>query len=122
MVDITILEYGVFAFFAYSSMLMLIMQTIKEPPSEKSGSIIRSIFLIPGIIAAFAIASSGQNVLFKDVADTVVALNTTEVWTHTVVTQLVLANPIWVTFHYLIGIIMIVYVFLQIITLFTKLK
>jgi len=122
MVDLSIIEFVVYGFFAYSSALMLILQVLKEAPSEKSHSIVRSIYLIPGIIASFVIASSGINIVSQNITNTILAVNTTEVFTETIATQIVLQNPVWVTFHYLIGIIMIVYVFLQVITLFTKLK
>lgn len=122
MVDISIIEYAVYGFFAYTSALMLILQVIKEAPNEKSGSIIRSIFLIPGIIASFIIASSGINIISQSTTNTIVAVNTTDVFTETIASQIILQNPIWVTFHFLIGILMIVYVVLQVLTLFTKIK
>lgn len=122
MVDISIIEYIVYGFFAYASALMLIIQVVKEAPMERSGSIVRSIFLIPGVIASFIIASSGINIITQDITNTIIAINTTEVYTETIGAQIVLQNPIWVTFHFLIGILMIVYIMLQTLTLFTKIK
>jgi ABC-type thiamin/hydroxymethylpyrimidine transport system permease subunit len=124
--DISILEFIVYGFITYSSLLMLIISTVKEVPTEKSGSIIRGIWLIPGIFCAFILASSGVNIITEDttVSNQIVSLNTTEVWTETVTTQslIELQNPIWVTVHLLIFMILIVYVIIQILTLFTKLK
>lgn len=122
MVDISIVELIVYGFFAYSSALMLILQVIKEPPLEKSGSILRSIFLIPGIVSSFVIALSGQNLNLTGMANTIIDTNSTTVWTEAITTQIILQNPIWSTFHFMLGILMIVYVMLQTLTLFTKIK
>ena len=122
MADLSIIEFGVYGFFAYTSMLMLIISVVKAVPDEKSHAIIRGVYLIPGIIAAFVIASSEQTIILSDVTNTIIDLNTTSVWTETIFNVIELQNPVWVTFHWLLGIVMIVYVFLQIITLLTKIK
>jgi len=122
MADLSIIEFGVYGFFAYTSMLMLIISVVKSVPDEKSYAIIRAVYLLPGIIAAFVIASSGQTIILADITNTIIDLNTTSVWTEEVFNVIELQNPVWVTFHYLIGIVMIVYVFLQMITLLTKIK
>lgn len=108
-------------------MLMLIISTIKEIPDagkRASSTIVRSTFLLPGIIAAIVLASSGVNIITSDVTttNTITAVNTSEVFTEAVATstQIVLQNPIWVTFHFLLAIIMLVYVINQMLILFTK--
>lgn len=120
--DLSIIEYIVYGFFAYTSALMLILQVIKDAPNEKSSSVVRSVFLIPGIIASFIISSSGINIISQNTTNTILAVNTTEVFTETIATQIVLQNPIWITFHLLIGILMIAYVLLQVLNIFTKIK
>ena len=122
MADISILEFIVYGFITYSSLLMLIISTIKEVPSEKSGSVFRSIWLIPGILCAFILASSGINIVTSDTTNTITSVNTTEVWTETISSSIVLQNPIWVTVHLLIFMVLIVYVVLQVLNLFTKIK
>src|SRR3990172_8799142 len=102
MADISILEFGVYGLITYSSLLMLIISTIKEVPTERSGSVIRGIWLIPGILCAFILASSGINIVTSDTTNTIINLNTTETWTETITTQIILQNPIWVTVHLLI--------------------
>ena len=120
MADISILEFIVYGFITYSSLLMLIISTIKEVPTEKSGSVYRSIWLIPGILCAFILASSGINIVTSDTTNTITSVNTTEVWTETISSSIVLQNPIWVTVHLLIFMVLIVYVVLQVLNLFTK--
>jgi len=122
MADISILEFIVYGFITYSSLLMLIISTIKEVPTERSGSIVRGIWLIPGVITAFILASSGINIVTSDTTNTITSVNTTEVWTETISSSIVLQNPIWVTVHLLIFVVLIVYVVLQVLTLFTKIK
>ena len=122
--DISIIEFGVYGFIAYSSMLMLIISTIKEVPSVKSHTIVRAIYQIPGIIATIVLASSGVNIITADITttNTITALNTSEVFVEAITTstQIVLQNPVWVSFHFLLAAIMTVYVINQMLILFTK--
>lgn len=118
----SVIEFGVYGFVAYASVLMLIIQTVKQVPDEKSGSIIRSVYLIPGIIACLIIAGSGEFIIVQDITNTIIDLNTTTIWTEDVDNSIRLQNPIWVTFHYLLAMVLLVYVVIQILTLFTKIK
>jgi hypothetical protein len=120
--DLSIIEFIVYGLIGYSSMLMLIVQTVKAVPSESSGSIVRSIYLIPGIIACLIIAGSGDTIITNEYTNTIIDLNATTVWTEDIESQVSLSNPIWVTFHYLLAMIMLLYVIIQILTLFLKLK
>mgnify|MGYP000388649277 CR=1 FL=1 len=130
--DISIIEFGVYGFITYSSLLMLIISTIKEVPATKSLSITRAIYLIPGIICAMLLASSGVNITLEDTTNTItldfealnstdnniVTLNSTQTTTET--NQIVLLNPVWVILHFLIAAVLVVYVINQMLTLFTK--
>ena len=122
MADLSIVEFGVYGFFAYVSMLMLILSVVKPPQDEKSHAIVRGLYLIPGIIAAFVIAASGETIVLADMTNTIVDLNTTSVWTETIFQNVELQNPVWVTFHGMLGIVMLFYVILQMVTLFTKIR
>ena len=122
MADLSIIEFAVYGFFAYTSMLMLILSIVKDVPTEKNYAIVRGIYLIPGIISAFIIAASGETIILADITNIIIDLNTTSVWTETIFNVIELQNPIWLTFHGMLGIVMIVYVILQMVTLFTKLK
>lgn len=126
MADISILEWGVYGFITYSSLLMLIISTVKEVPSEKSGSIVRGIYLIPGIICAFILASSGVSITTDSTTttNTITAINTSEVWTEQInqTNSIVLKNEVWVSVHLMIFLILLLYVIIQILTLLTKVK
>lgn len=122
MADLSIIEFIVYAIIGYSGMLMLIIQVIKAPPDEKSGSIVRVVYLIPSIIACLIIAGSADTITTQDYTNTIIDLNTTSVWTEAITSEIELANPIWITFHYLMAIVMMVYTITQVLTLFLKIK
>jgi len=83
-------------------------------------SISRSIYLIPGMISAALLAQVGPNIVTTSVSNTIRAVNTTEVWTEVITTQTALQNEVWAIFHYMIFIVLFVYVITQILILFTK--
>ena len=67
MSDISIIEFAVYAFIAYSGMLMLIISTIREAPQTKSQSFTRAMYLIPSIVCAFLLAGMGESIDLYDV-------------------------------------------------------
>ncbi len=120
MADISIIEFGVYGFIAYSSMLMLIISTIKEVPMTKALSIARSIYLIPGMISSALLATVGPNIVTTSVTNTITALNTSEVFREVITSETTLQNEVWSIFHYMLFIVLLVYVLTQILVLFTK--
>ncbi len=124
MADYSIIEFGVYAFFAYSSMLMLIISTIKEVPMTKALSIVRAIYLFPGILSAAILAFSGRDLLIQTqvITNVIKDLNTTETWTEaiTTTTEVELQNEVWITFHFFLFVVMSVYVITQMLILLTK--
>jgi hypothetical protein len=106
---------------------MLIISVVKEVPNTKSQSILRSMWFIPGIITAGLLMSSGVNITM----DTVNTINTitdnqtnTVIFTEdiTVTRYIPLQDPIWTAVHLMIFLILLVYVIIQMLTLFTKVK
>ena len=124
MSDISLAEFIVYGLVAYSSLLMLIISVVKEVPTTKSLAIARSIFLIPGMVAAGILASSGVNIQVASVntSNLIKSINTTQTWTESTqqVNNIVLQNPVWQTFHWLIFVVLLVYVATQMLLLFTK--
>lgn len=118
--SLSILEFGVYGLIAYSSILMLIISTIKEIPDTKSGALSRSIFLIPGAICSWILAVGGEVIIASDTTNTIVALNTTEAWTETIASSITLQNPIWISVHFLFFFVLVFYVFTQIFNILTK--
>ena len=124
MSDISLAEFIVYGFVAYSSLLMLIISVVKEIPTTKSLAIARSIFLIPGMVAAGVLASSGVNIQVASVttSNLIKSINTTQTWTETTsqINNIVLQSPVWQMFHVLIFLVLLVYVITQMLNLFTK--
>jgi len=124
MADISIIEFGVYGFVAYSSLLMLIISTIKEVPSGRASAIVRSVWLLPGILCAAILAGSGINIVTDDITtgNTIKNLNSSEVWTEvtTQTKQIVLQNEIWITVHLMIMLVLVAYVIQQMLTLLMK--
>ncbi len=125
MAELSIIEFGVYGFIAYASLLMLIISTIKEVPSGKSQSILRSMYLIPGIFCALLLATMGVDLTF----DTISTVNTiTDNVTSTIIfteditksTTITLQDQVWGTVHMLIFFILLVHVVVQMLTLLTK--
>ncbi len=103
---------------------MLIISVVKEIPTTKSLAIARSIFLMPGMVAAGILASSGVNIQVANVATSnlIRSINTTQTWSETTtqINNIVLQSPVWQMFHILIFLTLLVYVITQILTLFVK--
>ena len=103
---------------------MLIISTVKEVPDNKPHAIVRAIFLIPGFLCAIILASSGVDIITQDsiITNTITAVNTTEVFTEAITTSssIELLNPIWITFHFLIAIVLAVYIIYQVLILLMK--
>ncbi len=120
MADISIIELGVYAFICYSSMLMLIISTIKEVPMTKALSIVRAIYLIPGVISAGVLSQIGPVIVLPSVTNTILAVNTTEVFQETIDAQITLQSEVWITFHFMLMLTMLVYIITQFLLLMTK--
>ena len=112
MSDISIIEFAVYAFIAYSGMLMLIISTIREAPQTKSQSFTRAMYLIPSIVCAFLLAGMGETVGLYDMTHEEIHPNT-EVTTIHEHYQVNLVNPIWITFNFMIAIIMLFHFIMQ---------
>ena len=124
---VSIIEFAVYGFFAYSSLLMLIISVIKKDlPNTDLFAITRVVWLIPGVICAAFLIQMGEEITFETVTttseyealfstDVVTVLNSTTIET----TVIPLFNPVFITFHYLITIVLVFYIITQILTLFT---
>ena len=119
MADISIIEFAVYGFIAYSSMLMLIISTIHETPTSRALSVARAIYLVPGIIAAALLSQVGPNIVTGSVTNTITALNTSEVFQEVIESETTLQNEVWSIFHYMIFIVLLFYVIMQILMLLT---
>lgn len=126
--NISIIEFAVYAFVGYSSLLMLIISITKEGPLTKSrtGTLIKSIYIIPGIYCMTLLSGSGVEI-FLDGGSTVVTniYNATSgalITNSTITTpadRIILQNPIWVPLHYMFTLIMFAYVIINVLKMFS---
>ena len=102
---------------------MLIISSFKETPMTVSQSAVRVIWLIPSMLCAFVLASAGADIYLSteimsdqvlDSTDAIITL------TDTTIEKITLINPIWITMHFLFFIILLLYVVINILTLFLK--
>lgn len=133
--NISLIEFLVYGGITYFSLAMLIITTIRNP-TEKTRrlALVRAGYMFPGIITAIILAGSGVSIYLGDSLTTtnntsiyevldntnaVVILNSTVTETVATSTAFVLQNPIWVMFHYMLALVMISFVFIQVLTMFT---
>src|SRR3990167_1559760 len=104
MADLSVLEFGVYGFVAYASLLMLIISAIKtEIPTTRSLAIVRAIYLMPGAICALVLATSSIVIVSSDTTNTIT-----------------LMNPVWGALHVMIFVVIMIFVVTQIMNLLTK--
>ena len=121
MADLSVLEFGVYGFVAYASLLMLIISANKtEIPTTRSLAIVRAIYLMPGAICALVLAGASTVIVASDTTNTITAVNTTEVWTEQISNSITLMNPVWGALHVMIFIVIMIFVITQIMNLLTK--
>ncbi len=119
----SILEFGVYALVCYVGIIMLIISSFKETPMTVSQSAVRVIWLIPSMLCAFVLANAGVDIYLstETLADQVLDSNNAIITLTDVTTdKITLLNPIWVTMHFLFFIVLLLYVVINILTLFLK--
>lgn len=120
--NISILEFAVYAFVAYSSLLMLIISITKEGPITKTrtGTLIKSIYIIPGIYCMSLLSSSGVFIFLDSGSKQIVEIYNATGALITNSTSIIpaasieLQNPIWVPLHYMFMLIMFAYVIINV--------
>lgn len=119
MSNLSIAEFLVYGLICYSSLLMLIISTIKTMPDEGSriNTLARCVFLLPGLIVAPVLATSGPDIQLATIDTSAVtrSINTTQVWQEntTQVNNIVLQNPVWLTVHMMIFFVLLMYIVRQ---------
>lgn len=133
--NISLIEFIVYGFVTYFSLAMLIITTIRSPMEKtKKLALVRATYMMPGIITAIILAGSGVNIDLDnnttstnatsvyevlDNTNAIVVLNSTVTQVEAVHNYFELQNPVWVTFHYMLALIMAIFIFIQIFTMLT---
>lgn len=123
--DISIIEFVVYLIVEMSGIVILMLTAIKDVPMTRAMSIVRAFYLIPGMIAAGVLASTATKITMPShtvesftINGTSGALLTNSTMVETGAT--ILLNPVWITFHVFIFIVLMFYVATQIFVLATK--
>lgn len=119
------IEFAVYAFVGYSSLLMLIISITKEGPMTKTrtGTLVKSIYIMPGIICMILLSGSGVDIFLNEstVTTTEFIINgstgaplTNSTMTTNSADKFVLQNPVWIPMHYMFALIMFAYVIINV--------
>lgn len=127
--DYSIIEFGVYAFFAYGSMLMLMITMIVEVPKTRAQTMARSMYAIPGIFSAVILSGFSPIITFSTTLtnSTTLAYNVSSGIAYdrfaenaTTVTTAMLGSSVWTYFHGMLAAILIVFVIFQILQMLTS--
>ena len=123
--DVSIVEFLVYALICYSGLLLIIGSAFKDEKLGKSQSAVRVIWIMPSIFTAFMLASIGGFDIYLDygtTTNTIINLNTTEVFTETFTSEkkFTLLNPVWIPLHILFFVILVIYFIWTLLLLFGK--
>jgi len=116
LVDISIIEFGVYGLLAYTGMLMLIITSFGKQEASSTGQALRVVYIIPSMIAALLLSFLGGSSIDMP-SNVIVDINSTNVWTETHVIDIV--NTAWGSIHLLMFLVMLIYVVWNVIGIFT---
>ena len=121
MSEVSIIELIVYGLIGYPAIIFLIASSFKESTGTASKiSVVKAIWIIVPIIAMYMLASAGALISIDTVSSTLINTNTTEVWTEQVDRSITLVNPVWVTLHWMMFIVLILYFMWNMLRLFTQ--
>jgi hypothetical protein len=125
MAEISIIELIVYSVICYTGVIGLIISAFRSPGSSKEKGTISVIWLIPSLLASYMMASAGgiistetvviSNIGYNVTDQTIISNSTT---THTGYIQLV--QPVWVTLHYLLFVVLLIYIIWHMLNLLIK--
>ena len=121
MSEVSIIELIVYGLIGYPAIIFLIASSFKESTGTASKiSVVKAIWIIVPIIAMYMLASAGATIHVETISSTLTNTNTTEVWTETVSRDIVLVNPVWITLHWLLFTVLVLYFMWNMLRLFTQ--
>ena len=126
--DLSIAEFGVYGFVTYASILMMIISVVKEVPSSRSLSVMRTLGLIPGLICAGILSVSGVNIdIHTDTTNTsTLVYNSTHALIQnstastTTTSKIILQNRAWMMVHMMFFLFLLIFIIYQFLTLMTR--
>jgi hypothetical protein len=122
MSEVSIIELIVYALIGYPAIIFLVGSSFKEESGTASKiSVVKAIWIIVPIIAMYMLASAGAQINLID--QTTLNYNVTSnllTSNSTTTDSITLVNPVWVTLHWLMFTVLILYFMWNMLRLFTQ--
>ena len=123
--DISLIEWIAYGSICYGSLILLASLVTKpEVPASRSYASQRMLYMIPGLICAGVLSFSGVTIGMPGSTTTEIVknINGTIVTTSSTVqaSSFTLLNPAWITIHILFFFVFFIYIFSQVLFIFTK--
>ncbi len=128
MSEVSIIELIVYGLIGYPAIIFLIASSFKESTGTASKvSVVKAIWIIVPIIAMYMLASAGALIHLQDESSvTTIGYNVTngDILTNSTETtpakQISLVQPVWVTLHWMMFMVLILYFMWNMLRLFTQ--
>ena len=121
MSEVSIIELIVYGLIGYPAIIFLIASSFKESSGTAKISVVKAVWIIVPIVAMYMLSSAGaqidlvtQTTLNYNVTSNLLTSNSTTTDTITLV------NPVWVTLHWMMFMVLVLYFMWNMLRLFTQ--
>ena len=127
MSEVSIIELIVYALIGYPAIIFLVGSSFQESSGTAGKiSVVKAIWIIVPIIAMYMLASAGAVITMEHEVVNTLGYNTTN--TNQVITNsttitdntITLVNPVWITLHWLLFTVLVLYFMWNMLRLFTQ--
>ncbi len=127
MSEVSIIELIVYALIGYPAIIFLVGSSFQESSGAAGKiSVVKAIWIIVPIIAMYMLASAGALITMEHEVVNTLGYNTTN--TNQVITNsttitdntITLVNPVWITLHWLLFTVLVLYFMWNMLRLFTQ--
>jgi len=129
MSEVSIIELVVYGLIGYPAIIFLVGSSFQESSGTASKiSVVKAIWIVVPIIAMYMLASAGAPIILQDESSiTTIGYNTTvtnQIISNSTETtaakQISLVNPVWITLHWLLFTVLVLYFMWNMLRLFTQ--
>ena len=127
MSEVSIIELIVYGLIGYPAIIFLIGSSFQESSGTAKISVVKAVWIIVPIVAMYMLSSAGALISMSDeIAITTVSYNVTDnsIMTNSTETtparQISLVNPVWVTLHWMMFMVLVLYFMWNMLRLFTQ--
>jgi hypothetical protein len=126
MSEVSIIELIVYGLIGYPAIIFLVGSSFKEESGTSKISVVKAIWIIVPIIAMYMLASAGAVITMEHEVVNTLGYNATVVnqviTNSTTITDntITLVNPVWITLHWLLFTVLVLYFMWNMLRLFTQ--